>query len=565
MKEIARRTKAGFDSVHIELLQRYRGILTRHRTNRCKITKPPEKQSSLPPTSLGQRNKPKDNKDTFKQTFVSYVEKNVGGCVDMNADITCIPISNPGVLVATTSVSREIQHDRNPQLDTITNHNITKGVQNEDISKFSSDKLKEKNDITFVDKSDGRTNDYSQSQREMTFDGIFDSKLNRVNGGSWSLNRHLDSKKSEEQTRSLPRLKGNEHYAARRNFEEDNQPYYSNLNQVFETEHIYQIPKSQSSTERFSVDSLRSKRNSLVLKNSAKQVCDHVHDIYANHIYQIPKSQNSTGRSNVDSLRPNRNSLVLKNGAEQVCDHVHDIYANHIYQIPKSQNSTGRSNVDSLRPNRNSLVLKNDAERVCDHVYNIYANQQQIDAQNDSAPNNDNYIEMEGNNQETSTILDVEVKDNQKHYYETTDKAQEYMQQNPLKSEMHSLSFVKFKDLDCLNSDDAYAEPETVQTLRPKRLISATVAPYVPETRKPKPPIHSTVRPFIQCTVEEVVECFQECALPRLASVCKEEHLDGEYFRDLSGEDLAQEPFCLKHFHISKVRKIMAGWRPKRL
>ena len=41
--------------------------------------------------------------------------------------------------------------------------------------------------------------------------------------------------------------------------------------------------------------------------------------------------------------------------------------------------------------------------------------------------------------------------------------------------------------------------------------------------------------------------------------------MDGEYFQDLSDEDLTQEPFSLNHFHISKVRKVIEGWRPRRL
>ena len=105
--------------------------------------------------------------------------------------------------------------------------------------------------------------------------------------------------------------------------------------------------------------------------------------------------------------------------------------------------------------------------------------------------------------------------------------------------------------------ENEYIEPESTID---NSAMAATVESFITNTT----PIRPGPRPFLGYTVEEVVDCFEECALYQLADICKAEKLDGEYFRSLSDEDLTKEPFCLTCFHISKVRKIIAGWRPKR-
>ena len=118
-----------------------------------------------------------------------------------------------------------------------------------------------------------------------------------------------------------------------------------------------------------------------------------------------------------------------------------------------------------------------------------------------------------------------------------------------------------------INETDEYVGPDPIEQETAKAPKSATVVPYIPETdpRRTSLLSSSPTRPFVQYTVEEVVECFEMCALPQVAKVCTEESLDGEYFKDLSDDDLAAEPFCLSQFHVTKVRKIISGWRPKRL
>ncbi|KAL4240104.1 hypothetical protein ACF0H5_000898 [Mactra antiquata] len=68
---------------------------------------------------------------------------------------------------------------------------------------------------------------------------------------------------------------------------------------------------------------------------------------------------------------------------------------------------------------------------------------------------------------------------------------------------------------------------------------------------------------FYDYTVEEVAECFKNCAFIRLSQVCLDEQLDGEYFRDITEDDLVREPFEMNWFHISKLFKVINGWRPK--
>ena len=115
------------------------------------------------------------------------------------------------------------------------------------------------------------------------------------------------------------------------------------------------------------------------------------------------------------------------------------------------------------------------------------------------------------------------------------------------------------------DGDNEYIFPDPMESTSNSSRKSATVAPFMPQTDTRTTIVHPRTRPFLIYTVEEVVDCFEECALPHLANICKEENLDGDYFKDLSDADLSREPFLLNQFHISKVRKIIAGWRPKRL
>ena len=106
-----------------------------------------------------------------------------------------------------------------------------------------------------------------------------------------------------------------------------------------------------------------------------------------------------------------------------------------------------------------------------------------------------------------------------------------------------------------------------VQPLIRKIPNSAVITPYEANNQPQPSATHANMktREFRLYTVEEVATCFKECGLSRLGEICEEESMDGEYFQDLSDEELTQEPFSLNHFHISKVRKVIEGWRPRRL
>ncbi|XP_045213603.2 uncharacterized protein LOC123564255 [Mercenaria mercenaria] len=68
---------------------------------------------------------------------------------------------------------------------------------------------------------------------------------------------------------------------------------------------------------------------------------------------------------------------------------------------------------------------------------------------------------------------------------------------------------------------------------------------------------------FYNYTVDEIVECLNNCALSKLAEICEQNQLDGEYFRSLTTDDLKKEPFLMNWFYISKLFKVINGWRPK--
>ena len=135
----------------------------------------------------------------------------------------------------------------------------------------------------------------------------------------------------------------------------------------------------------------------------------------------------------------------------------------------------------------------------------------------------------------------------------------EHLDRSPYKDESDYILLDQDSENEYVLPEPAEPGTNTIENPRP-----ASVAHVIPLTGRQTTPCRPRVRPFFMYTVEEVSDCFEECALPQLAYICKNENLDGEYLSDLSDSELAQEPFRLNQFHISKVRKIIAGWRPKR-
>lgn len=69
---------------------------------------------------------------------------------------------------------------------------------------------------------------------------------------------------------------------------------------------------------------------------------------------------------------------------------------------------------------------------------------------------------------------------------------------------------------------------------------------------------------FYKLSVEEVIECLSNCSLTRLAKVCEEKQLNGEHFRNITSDDLKEEPYEMNWFYISKFFRVLDGWRPKK-
>ena len=68
---------------------------------------------------------------------------------------------------------------------------------------------------------------------------------------------------------------------------------------------------------------------------------------------------------------------------------------------------------------------------------------------------------------------------------------------------------------------------------------------------------------FYRYTVVELYKCFKMCALDKFADSCKENKIDGAFLKGYDLDDFKSEPFCLNHFQILKVQKIIFdGWRP---
>ncbi|KAK3090516.1 hypothetical protein FSP39_012428 [Pinctada imbricata] len=73
------------------------------------------------------------------------------------------------------------------------------------------------------------------------------------------------------------------------------------------------------------------------------------------------------------------------------------------------------------------------------------------------------------------------------------------------------------------------------------------------------------VKEFGKMSVEELIECFKECKLPKMAEICASESLDGSFLEYVTHEELSSEPFCLSSFHIKKLEQIKSGWRPSHI
>ena len=204
----------------------------------------------------------------------------------------------------------------------------------------------------------------------------------------------------------------------------------------------------------------------------------------------------------------------------------------------------------------------------------IYANTDQNTEKTCGLETNNDYIDMQGVQPkpiQRSRKMSCPAIKSRPHHYDSVDHSLETMHSHMPKSAPNSPSINDLRKTkvtnvcDTIDDENEYITPDIVEHVKSKTPISATVAPYIQEVRNPAAALSLSPTPFFLYSVEEVVQCFVECALTQLAKLCKEENLDGEFFRDITDDVLMQEPFCLKPFHVSKVRKIIEGWRPRRM
>lgn len=120
-----------------------------------------------------------------------------------------------------------------------------------------------------------------------------------------------------------------------------------------------------------------------------------------------------------------------------------------------------------------------------------------------------------------------------------------------------------FNQEDCENdSSDVYDIPDFSKML-PYPPINTQIRPIGkirPSTRSS----HSQREPHIsQMSVKELVSCLHQCALTKLADLCDEHKMDGEFIADIDEDDLSKEPFSLNLIEIAKFNKMKEGWRPR--
>ena len=340
-------------------------------------------------------------------------------------------------------------------------------------------------------------------------------------------------KGKRNQTAHTSRRSYKDHYEDIQLKNQHYQPSYDKVYPSFETEHIYKTPKTKCNITNTTAESLKLDEYSTIQPGAEDQILNNIDSIYMNQA-QI------CGTCTVDDyidMESNENSTSFK---DQISYSLQCGIAKTNVQVPISDSS---------------IMIQNDVEeQIPSNDGSIYTNQGQM-YEIDYIHETEEYIAMTRNDTSTS------AKDT---YFigsvtcEAFDKLEK-----PLHKAYSNIIADKSKNTKA-DFDGECVKEDRMKSVTAERPLSAAIVPFIQETNKPKPPIRPRMNFFIY-TVEEVVECFNECAMPQLANVCREEHLDGEYFKDLGDGDLAQEPFCLKSFHISKVRKIIAGWRPRRL
>ena len=309
------------------------------------------------------------------------------------------------------------------------------------------------------------------------------------------------------------------------------QPCYDKVYPSLETEHIYKTPQTQCNITNTTAESLKLDEHSKIQNGAEDQIFNNVDSIYMNQA-QI------CGTCTVDDyidMERTENSSSFKD--QTSCSLQCGIAQTNV-QVPIS----GRS-----------IMIQNDVEeQIPSNDGSIYTNQGQM-YEIDNIHETEEYIAMARN--DTTSAKDT--------YFIGSVTCEAFDKIEKPQHQAHSNTMAEKSKNTKADTDGECAKEDRMISVTAEKPLSAAIVPFIQET-KPKPPIRPRMNFFLY-TVEEVAECFNECAMPQLANVCREENLDGEYFKDLGDEDLAQEPFCLKSFHISKVRKIIAGWRPRRL
>ena len=348
---------------------------------------------------------------------------------------------------------------------------------------------------------------------------------------------------------------------------------------------------------------IETKRDEDIVNNELEEAVKQV-----NNVKQYSENQNKNDYANSETISkqsPSANSGVVNEEGRR--DTGAPYYVNialakltesdHIYDIPKLPNSQERPASASTETSRNTHKAGDTQLQ----VYGTSSDQLEsesesdyIDASSTSYTVNDDKHESknEGNAQSSNKPLylepnqslsnphsesgeNIRLPNDDDHTYmnispgHSTDADNEYILpehiEQPPSDGDNEYILPEHIEQASIDAENEYILPETDGTLEIRNPRPASVAHVMPQAAKQTTPVRPRARPFLLYTVEEVVDCFEECALPQLAHICKEENLDGEYFKDLSDRDFAQEPFLLNRFYVSKVRKIIAGWRPKRL
>ncbi|XP_025082829.1 uncharacterized protein LOC112557285 [Pomacea canaliculata] len=105
-------------------------------------------------------------------------------------------------------------------------------------------------------------------------------------------------------------------------------------------------------------------------------------------------------------------------------------------------------------------------------------------------------------------------------------------------------------------------QPSVIPISHPDQNKQPIIPPHPDVSSKPEQGLPEIKRDMTEMTIRQLCSVLDKCGMTRLAEVCQDQRLDGNYLSSLSDSSLSNDPFSLSLFELDKLRRIKLGWRP---